>query len=173
MKANPWKFFLWFDKTLYQLEAILLVFITLMVVVFGFLPIVLRGVFDRSLIWAPELNRLLVLWITFLGASLAVKDNKHISLEVLTQFLPKKCEPFVKALVYSFVIFICARFTYIAFYYFEFEKFNINLGDMLFGVVAKTHFKIIYPLGFAAFTYHYCVKLAQVVCAPRTPQKQS
>lgn len=159
MKTKPLRFLFWFDKLLYKIEAILLVIITLLIVTFGFLPIVLRGAFDSSIIWAPELNRLLVLWIAMIGASLAIQENKHISLEVLTQFLPKKYEPYTKALVYAFVIYICARFTYISFYYFEFEKFNINMGDMLFGPIAKTHFKIIYPLGFAAFTYHYCVKL--------------
>ena len=163
MKNNPLRFFYWLDDTLYKVEAVLLILTTLLVIVFGFLPIVLRGIFDRSIIWAPELNRLLVLWLTFFGASLAIRDNKHISIEVLTQFLPKKFAPFTKILVYSFVIYICARFTYIGYYYFEFEKFNINLGDMLFGPVAKTYFKIIYPLGFGAFTYHYCIKLMTVV----------
>jgi len=159
MKNKICKLFSLVDNWLYKCEAALLVTCTLLVLIFGFLPIFLRMTFDTSIIWAPELNRLMVLWITFFGASLAIRENKHISLEVLTQFLPKNFARPVKALIYIFVIFVCATYTYIAYVYFGFEKSNINLGDYLFGSVAKTWFKIIYPFGFACFTYHYFVKL--------------
>lgn len=151
------------DSGLYKIEAFMLVLCTLLLLILGFLPIVLRSVFDRSLVWAPELSRLLVLWITFFGASLAIRENKHISLEVLTQFLPQSIARYTKALVCLFVVLVCARFTYIGYHYYIFETFNINMGDFLFGTLAKTYFKVIYPLGFGLFTFHFTVKLTDSV----------
>lgn len=163
MRRNPFKFVFWLDRYLEKLESLLLVWVLLTVLVFAFLPVFLRVFFDTSIIWAPELNRLLVLWIGFLGAALAVKENRHISLEVLTKFIPKKWLPLTQFFVYCFIIYVCGSFTYISYHFFQFELANINMGDYLFGTFAKTYFKIIYPVGFGLITYHYIIKLLEVL----------
>lgn len=163
MKKTPFRIFFLIDDFLQKIESVILVWTLLSILFFAFIPVFLRIFFDTSIIWAPELNRLLVLWIGFLGASLAVKENRHISLELLTQFLPNKWKPVAQLFVYSFVIYVTGAFTYISYHFYNFELEMINIGDYLFGSVAKTYFKIIYPIGFGLMTYHYIVKLLEVL----------
>ncbi|MBL3539708.1 TRAP transporter small permease [Aminivibrio sp.] len=58
------------------------VLIAAMVVVV-FLQVVFRFVIHSSLPWSEELSRYLMVWITFLGASIAVKRKSHIGVEAV------------------------------------------------------------------------------------------
>lgn len=48
-----------------------------------FLNVLLRYIFKNSFTWAEELSRYLLVWITFIGGSLAVRDNVHVNMDLL------------------------------------------------------------------------------------------
>jgi len=48
----------------------------------------------RQVDWFEPFVRLLVLWLTFLGASLITKENKHIKIDLMGSLLPDKWLPF-------------------------------------------------------------------------------
>ncbi|MGD8591878.1 MAG: TRAP transporter small permease subunit, partial [Gammaproteobacteria bacterium] len=52
--------------------------------------ILLRNVFETSLVWADPLLRITVLWAALLGALAASRDNKHITIDVLTRVMNEK-----------------------------------------------------------------------------------
>ena len=52
--------------------------------------IVWRYVFNDSLTWTEELARYLFVWITFVGAALAIRDRSHIRVALLVDRLPRK-----------------------------------------------------------------------------------
>ena len=67
-------------------------------VIFSFLNVVLRALYTKfnlqfanSLLtnvdWSEPFARLMVLWITFLGASLLTKNNRHIRIDIMGHFL--------------------------------------------------------------------------------------
>lgn len=60
--------------------------LTIMVCV-AFGQIVLRTFFSRGFLWADVLLRQLVLWVGFLGASLATRYDRHIDIDVITRLL--------------------------------------------------------------------------------------
>ena len=67
---------------------ILLVVLILSMVLAGFGQVVMRKLFDKGF---PAINTLLqlsVLWIAFLGATLATYRQKHIRIDILAQVLP-------------------------------------------------------------------------------------
>lgn len=68
-----------------MLSEILLLFI----VVFVFIAAVLRW-FGYPLIWSIDLAQLLFVWICFIGADIALQNDKHIGVDILTRKLPKK-----------------------------------------------------------------------------------
>lgn len=58
--------------------------------IFVFTNVFLRYFFNSGLIWAEELSRYLFVWLVFLGAIGALKDNNHLGFTSLVQKLPKK-----------------------------------------------------------------------------------
>jgi TRAP-type transport system small permease protein len=53
-----------------------------------FTNVVCRYVFNFSIIWAEELSQYLMVWITFLGAGLAMREGRHVAVEMLQDALP-------------------------------------------------------------------------------------
>jgi len=68
-------------------EILIAVFLAMMVVmVFG--NVVLRYVFNSGIIVSEEVSRWLFLWVTFLGAIVALKEHGHLGTEALISRLP-------------------------------------------------------------------------------------
>jgi TRAP-type C4-dicarboxylate transport system permease small subunit len=67
--------------------AVLVAMMAVMVaLVFG--NVVGRYVFNRSFIWAEELSQYLMVWVTFLGAGLALTQGRHVAVELAQDALP-------------------------------------------------------------------------------------
>lgn len=64
-----------------------------------FLNTVLRYGFSSSLTWAEELARYVVIWMTFIGMSVCVRNGSHVAMDVLVQRLPRKAQDGVWRLV--------------------------------------------------------------------------
>ncbi|HWR30140.1 MAG TPA: TRAP transporter small permease [Negativicutes bacterium] len=56
--------------------------------IFIFANVFLRYAFNSGLTWAEELSRFLFVWLVFLGAIGALKDNNHLGFTSLVQKLP-------------------------------------------------------------------------------------
>lgn len=59
------------------------------IVVSVFINVVLRYAFNSGLTWSSELATYLFVWVIFLGAILAAKDDIHIKVDLLTNRLSK------------------------------------------------------------------------------------
>ena len=57
------------------------------------LQIVMRNFFDAGLIWADPLLRVLVLWVGMLGALAATRDDRQITVDVISRFAPARWKP--------------------------------------------------------------------------------
>lgn len=56
--------------------------------IFVFTNVVLRYVFNSGLVWAEEMSRFLYVWLVFIGAIGALKDNNHLGFSSLVQRMP-------------------------------------------------------------------------------------
>jgi len=65
---------------------------TMVVMVFG--NVVLRYGFNSGLDYSEELSRFLFIWITFLGAVIAMRENAHLGLDTLIRVLPRAGKKF-------------------------------------------------------------------------------
>jgi TRAP-type transport system small permease protein len=69
-------------------EALLVLMLAAMVVmVFG--NVVLRYGFNSGLDFSEELSRFFFIWITFLGAIIAMREKAHLGLDTLVRVLPR------------------------------------------------------------------------------------
>lgn len=66
-----------------KFEEYTLVLSLIITVVVIFIQVVARYVFNSSLSWSEEFSRYLFIWQTWLGSSVALRDKKHIRLEIL------------------------------------------------------------------------------------------
>ena len=94
-----------------NLEEYILVYSMMFSVALVFVQVIMRYVFSNSLSWSEELARYLFLWQIWLGASYAVKEHRHLRIEIIQDLIKtrkgKICfELFVMVLWLGFSLFM-------------------------------------------------------------------
>jgi TRAP-type C4-dicarboxylate transport system permease small subunit len=69
-------------------EDALLVLILAAMVILSATQIILRNLFDGAILWADPMLRVGVLWVGMIGAMVATRSDKQISVDALSRFLP-------------------------------------------------------------------------------------
>ena len=92
-----------FNKTEEYLAALTLIFVSFLL----FIQVVLRYLFGTSIYWAEELARYMIVWLCFLGASMAVRDRKHAVMDLLLNYLGKKTRSIIEIFSAVVCIFFC------------------------------------------------------------------
>ena len=77
----------------------------MVVLVFG--NVFMRYAFNSGLTVSEELSRWLFVWVTFLGAVIALRDNAHLGTDMLVGKLGPAGKKFCLALSYVAMLFIC------------------------------------------------------------------
>lgn len=93
------------------LEYVIALFLAVMVVlVFG--NVVLRYGFNSGIVLSEELSRWLFVWMTFMGAVVALNRGGHLGTEVLIKRLGVTSRKVVLTIAYSAMFFICLLIFY-------------------------------------------------------------
>jgi TRAP-type C4-dicarboxylate transport system permease small subunit len=86
------------------LKAVIALCLAVMVVlVFG--NVVLRYVFNSGITISEELSRWLMVWLTFLGAIVALREHAHLGVDTLVRALPASGKRICFVLSYSLMLF--------------------------------------------------------------------
>jgi TRAP-type C4-dicarboxylate transport system permease small subunit len=75
----------------------------MVVLVFG--NVVLRYVFNSGITISEELSRWLMVWLTFLGAIVALREHAHLGVDTLVRALPATGKRICFVLSYSLMLF--------------------------------------------------------------------
>ena len=118
--------------------------------------IVLRNFFDIGFFWTDELLRLLVLWIAVVGAVAASRTDKHISINLVENFLSERSQQWVKLLTHIFSAAICGAVTWVSI---QFVLTSKAYQDLLLGGVPAWWLQLILPVGFGLICYRYVLFL--------------
>jgi TRAP-type transport system small permease protein len=78
-----------FNDWFFRLAGALLVLMLSAMVVMVFGNVVLRYGFNSGLDFSEELSRFFFIWITFLGAIIAMREGAHLGLDTLIRLLPR------------------------------------------------------------------------------------
>jgi TRAP-type C4-dicarboxylate transport system permease small subunit len=100
----------------YSLEDGLLVVLVLTMVVLSFSQLVLRNVGVSGLAWSDAALRVNVLWLAMFGALRASRLQNHISIDLLSRYVPdsmKKSMHFVVSLSCSAICALAAYYSYL------------------------------------------------------------
>lgn len=97
---------------LQRIEIFLLAALVLLLVALAGAQIILRDFFDTGISWADPLMRSLVLWTGMLGALAAVRDDKHIALDVLQRYLSRTGRRAARVVTFGCTAVVCATMAY-------------------------------------------------------------
>ena len=94
-----------FTNLFFRLAEVMLVVMLSLMVIMVFGNVVLRYGFNSGLDFSEELSRFMFIWITFLGAVIALRENAHLGLDTLVRKLPlggkKACFGISNALMFG------------------------------------------------------------------------
>lgn len=151
------------DKILAALENTVIIALVTVMVLMAFWQVILRNLFDAGILWGDIFLRHLVLWVGFIGASLATRDEKHISIDILSKIVSAKTLPAVRMITDAVTILICGILARAGYKFVAYEK---AAGTVLFktdwlGDVPAWIFQIIIPVGFGLIGLRFLLKFLE------------
>lgn len=139
-------------RLLHRTEDLLLVSMLLLMILLATLQILFRNFWGGGVVWGDALVRILVLWIGLMGAMVATRQKRHISMDVLTRYLPKRLRCLAAAVVELFSAAICAVTSY---YSARFVGEEMTYGGTAFAGVPVWVCEAIIPLAFSVIALRY------------------
>jgi TRAP-type C4-dicarboxylate transport system permease small subunit len=140
------------DEVIDRVEQTLIVTFLSFMILLAFLQIVLRNFFNTGLDWGDSLLRNLVLWIGFMGATLATREGKHINIDLISRWLPPLGKNAITFLIHLFSFSICLLLTYAAL---KFMKNEAQMGQRTFLNIPVWIPELILPLTFGLMTFRF------------------
>ncbi len=125
-------------------EGFLVALLTAMIGLSG-AQIFLRNLFDGGFVWADPTLRILVLWVGLLGAMVAARDSRHISIDVISHYLSERHKGWIHRLTDSFAAIVCLL---VAWHGVRFVLFEMEAGATLFLNIPAWLCELIIPIGF-------------------------
>ncbi|MCX7787685.1 MAG: TRAP transporter small permease [Spirochaetes bacterium] len=80
-----------FDPLITNLEKKICQVFLIFIILFVFCAALLRW-FGYPLVWSIDLSQLLFVWVCFLGADLALQQDKHIGVDILVRMFPQRVQ---------------------------------------------------------------------------------
>ncbi|NNC98346.1 MAG: TRAP transporter small permease [Gammaproteobacteria bacterium] len=134
------------ERYLSLLEDIILVGLLFATVLIACAQIILRNGFSTGLSWADPALKMLVLYLTIFGSLVATRENKHLSIDVLSKLLPERINIQIQRFTNAFAAIICLL---LAFYSIELVQISIQFDVRTFSDIPVWILQMIMPLGFA------------------------
>ena len=140
------------DETLGRVEKFLVAAMLTTMILLAFLQIILRNVFSSGISWGDPLVRYLVLWVGFIGASLATKEGKHITIEVFSRWFSGHGNRYLKPIPCLVSVFICSLMTFAGW---TFVQNEAQMGGTFFLEIPIWIPQVIIPITFALMTLRF------------------
>ena len=139
-----------FERRFIQVNRILVGLAMAAIFVLVFLNVVLRYGFGTSLSWAEEVARFLMIWGAFLGAGLALREGRHVAIDVLQDRLPAPARRLLRMAIAVVVLVFLAGFAYLGLHFviFGWDKVTMALQ------ISRGIPYLAVPLGCAIFAVH-------------------
>ena len=155
------KFLAGISRALFLLERAVLVLLFSAMILLSFTQVVLRNFFSVGILWADPLLRNGVLWLGFIGASLATREDKHIRIDLLGRFLRPGAAKAVATVTDLFMLGVClllaaASRTFVL-NEMEFQDTLVTIGDF---AVPSWWSQVILPAGFLLISLRIAIHIA-------------
>jgi TRAP-type C4-dicarboxylate transport system permease small subunit len=139
-------------RVLQKFEDAVLVGLLLVMIFMAVLQIFLRNFFDSGIVWGDSLVRILVLWIGLMGAMVASRTDNHISIDILSRYLPSRIKRFTTLLTHLFTAGITALMAWVSL---SFVRMEMADNLIAFAGVPAWICESIIPIAFLVISIRY------------------
>jgi TRAP-type C4-dicarboxylate transport system permease small subunit len=122
--------------------------------------VIARNFFESGLIWGDSAVRIAVLWVTLLGAMVASRNDTHIRMDVISQFVDEAARKLLRRIGSVFTCVVCGLF---AWYSFQFVVLDYQDEIIAFGRVPAWICEAIMPVGGAVMSFRYLLHVFRPV----------
>jgi len=133
-------------------------------ILLAFSQVILRNFFSVGVVWADPFLRLSVLWLGFIGASLATQHDKHIRIDLVGRFLSPRTAAMVSVLTGLFTTAVCALMASASW---TFVANEMEFEDTIFTIagfaVPSWWAQLILPFGFGLIALRFFFRSAGTV----------
>ena len=148
------------DTKISLVETILITILLSMMILTAFSQIVLRNFFATGIDWGDALVRYLVVWVAFIGAAVATREGKHISIDLLSRWQKGSGSKAVQILSCFFSTAISALLTVAAF---KFLWFEAQMGSTTFLNLPVWIPELIMPTAFGLMTLRFFMQMIREI----------
>jgi len=169
-KANRSPFLL-INRAITFIENCLLALSLFIMIALASAQIIMRNFWDSGLSWGDSSLSILVLWVGMLGAMVATREQNHISIDILSRFLPPHLKGINQIVLDLFTATICALLCY---HSYRFVLMEFEEGIIAFDSVPAWLCEAIIPFGFGLIALR-CGFTALTQCIElirKTPQQR-
>jgi TRAP-type C4-dicarboxylate transport system permease small subunit len=146
---NQWQ---QWNEMLGRVEKFLVGAMLSVMILLAFSQILLRNAFSTGISWGDPLVRYLVLWVGFIGASLATKEGKHITIEIFSRWFAGHGSLYLKAISNLVSAFVCGLLTFAGW---TFVQNEAQMGATTFLGIPAWIPQVIIPVTFALITLRF------------------
>lgn len=143
---HPWQ------QRLHRAEDALLGLLLSAMIALASTQILLRNLFDFGFVWIDPLLRVLVLWLGLLGAAVATRNNRQVSIDLLTRYLGEKKNHLTQAVVEQVSAWTCLV---IAAHGFDWVRLDFIDGLIAFAGIPAWMLQAVIPLSFGLIGLRY------------------
>ncbi len=143
------------DNRLGRIEKFFVAVMLSVMILLAFLQIVLRNVFSSGISWGDPLVRYLVLWVGFIGASLATKEGKHITIEVFSRWLSGRGSQYLRVISNLISVIIGGLLVFASW---TFVQNEAQMGSTTFLQIPIWIPQIIIPITFTLMTLRFLLR---------------
>ena len=160
------------DEKIGRLEQILIAILLTVMILLAFSQIVLRNFFSTGIDWGDSLVRYLVVWVGFIGAAIATKESKHITIDVLSRWITGAGKKVVQAISLLTSAAICGLLTWAGI---KFIWFEAQMGGTVFFKLPVWVPELVIPITFGLMTLRYILQLIDEIArsSPNPPAAEN
>jgi TRAP-type C4-dicarboxylate transport system permease small subunit len=152
------------EKGLLAAERTVVVLLLTSMILLAFLQVVLRNALSVGFLWADPLLRHAVLWIGFLGASIATRQEKHINIDLVTRYTSPRVTNLIRIATNLFPAVVTYFLAQAGWVFLQSEMLSneslVTVGTTDF---PAWWFQAIIPAGFALISFRFLLKTIEHV----------
>ena len=137
-----------FDRIIKRIEEILFALIVITMIILGLTPIVLRYTGMMGISWTESLSQNMLLWVTFLGAGVAIRERSSISIDAAPHILNHRKRLALRGITEIVSALLCGILVWVSIEYVS-DMLEYDSDSIAFLNIRAWHLALSLPIGFS------------------------